>query len=173
MKKRVSRLLKSCVTMLLVLSMVIGELLGVIPWKVSERIAVAEAAGDILSNEDRGIIYANSRTDFRDETIYFVITTRFYDGDPSNNARSSDDDKAKNPEDDPSWRGDFAGLIEKLDYIKALGFTAIWITPVVQNNSGYDYHGYHAYDFSAVDYRYESNGITYQDLIDAVHVKSM
>ena len=173
MKKRVSRLLKSCVTMLLVLSMVIGELLGVIPWKVSERIAVAEAAGDILSNEDRGIIYANSRTDFRDETIYFVITTRFYDGDPSNNARSSDDDKAKNPEDDPSWRGDFAGLIEKLDYIKALGFTAIWITPVVQNNSGYDYHGYHAYDFSAVDYRYESNGITYQDLIDAVHEKGM
>ena len=134
---------------------------------------VAEAAANVLSNEDRGVIYANSRTDFRDESIYFLITTRFYDGDPSNNARTSEDKKAQNPEDDPSWRGDFAGLIEKLDYIKALGFTAIWITPVVQNDSGYDYHGYHAYNFKAVDNRYESNGITYQTLIDAVHAKGM
>ena len=57
--------------------------------------------------------------------------------------------------------------------MKALGFTAIWITPVVENNSGYDYHGYHAYDFSAVDKRYESNGVTYQTLIDACHAKGM
>ncbi|MBQ5564376.1 MAG: hypothetical protein IIT39_13460 [Clostridia bacterium] len=126
-----------------------------------------------LSNINRGILFANSRTDFRDESIYFVITTRFYDGDPSNNARTSEDTKAKNPENDPSWRGDFKGLIDKLDYIKALGFTAIWITPVVENNSGYDYHGYHAYDFSAVDKRYESNGVTYQTLIDACHAKGM
>ena len=134
---------------------------------------VAEAAGSVLSSDERGVIYANSRTDFRDETIYFLITTRFYDGDPSNNARTSEDTKARNPESDPSWRGDFKGLIDKLDYIKALGFTAIWITPVVQNNSGYDYHGYHAYNFDAVDTRYESNGVTYQDLIDAVHAKGM
>ena len=133
----------------------------------------AQAAASMLSNADRGVIYANSRTDFRDESIYFVITTRFYDGDSSNNARTSEDTKAQNPESDPSWRGDFKGLIDKLDYIKALGFTAIWITPVVENNSGYDYHGYHAYDFSAVDKRYESNGVTYQTLIDACHAKGM
>lgn len=117
-----------------------------------------------------------ARTDFRDETIYFLMTTRFYDGCPENNTRTSGDKDAKNPEDDPSWRGDFAGLIEKLDYIKALGFTAIWITPVVTNNKdnmGYDYHGYHAYDFSKVDPRYESDGASYQDLIDAVHAKGM
>ncbi len=131
------------------------------------------SAGSILSNDDRGVIYANSRTDFRDESIYFLITTRFYDGDSSNNARTSEDTKAHNPESDPSWRGDFKGLIDKLDYIKALGFTAIWITPVVENDSGYDYHGYHAYDFSAVDTRYESNGVTYQTLIDACHAKGM
>ena len=131
------------------------------------------ASSDILSNSERGVIYANSRTDFRDESIYFLITTRFYDGDPSNNTRTSEDETAHNAPEDPSWRGDFKGLIDKLDYIKALGFTAIWITPVVENNSGYDYHGYHAYDFSAVDKRYESNGITYQDLIDAAHAKGM
>ncbi len=138
----------------------------------SDSISTANS-GSILSADDRGVIYANSRTDFRDETIYFLITTRFYDGDSSNNARTAGDDVAGNPDSDPSWRGDFAGLIDKLDYIKALGFTAIWITPVVQNDSEYDYHGYHASDFNAVDYRYESNGITYQDLINAVHAKGM
>lgn len=113
------------------------------------------------------------RTDFRDDTIYFVMTTRFYDGDPSNNVHCWDDEKAGNPDDDPAWRGDFKGLIEKLDYIKALGFTAIWITPVVENTSGYDYHGYHASDFSKVDSRYESEDCTYQDLINACHEKGM
>ena len=111
--------------------------------------------------------------DFRDETIYFLITTRFYDGDESNNYRCSEDKKAQNPDYDPSWRGDFKGLIEKLDYIKAQGFSAIWITPVVENRSGYDYHGYHAYNFTKVDSRYESDGVTYQDLIDACHEKGI
>ena len=112
-------------------------------------------------------------TDLREDTIYFVITTRFYDGDTGNNVHCWDDASANNPDTDPAWRGDFKGLIEKLDYIKALGFSAIWITPVVTNASGYDYHGYHAFDFSTVDVRYESEGATYQDLITAAHAKGM
>src|SRR5574344_810118 len=117
--------------------------------------------------------FVGERTDFRDETVYFAMTTRFYDGDPQNNVLCWDNQQCQIETKDPAWRGDFKGLIDKLDYIKALGFTAIWITPVVQNKSGYDYHGYHAYDFSAVDTRYESNGVTYQDLIDACHAKGM
>lgn len=111
--------------------------------------------------------------DFREETIYFVIPTRFYDGDKSNNVHCWDDEKAGNPDSDPAWRGDFKGLAEKLDYIKALGFSAIWITPVVENASGYDYHGYHALNFEKVDPRYESKDFTYQDLIDTAHAKGM
>ncbi len=112
-----------------------------------------------------------SRTDFRDEQIYFVMTTRFYNGDPSNDTQCWD---AQNYNvGDPAWRGDFKGLIEKLDYIKALGFTAVWITPVVENASGYDYHGYHARNFSEVDKRYESEDVKFQDLIDAAHAKGM
>ncbi|WP_090738894.1 alpha-amylase family glycosyl hydrolase [Paenibacillus sp. Mc5Re-14] len=111
--------------------------------------------------------------DFREDTIYFVITSRFYDGDPSNNVHAWDDTKARNPDSDPAWRGDFKGLIQKLDYIKALGFSAIWITPVVQNASGYDYHGYHAINFANVDPRYESAGASYQDLINAAHAKGL
>ena len=113
------------------------------------------------------------RTDLREDSLYFVITTRFYDGDTGNNVHCWDDSQANNPDSDPAWRGDFKGLIDKLDYIKALGFSAIWITPVVTNGGGYDYHGYHAFDFSTVDARYESDGATYQDLIDAAHEKGI
>jgi glycosidase len=114
-------------------------------------------------------------TDFREETIYFLITTRFCDGDPSNNFYCRDRiklDAAGEPE-DPHWRGDFKGLIERLDYIRDLGFTAIWITPPVENRSGLDYHGYHPYDWTRIDPRLESPGATYQDLIDAAHARGM
>lgn len=111
--------------------------------------------------------------DMREETIYFVMTTRFYDGDTGNNVHCWDDGQANNPDSDPAWRGDFKGLADKLDYIKALGFSAIWVTPVVTNASGYDYHGYHAMDFSTVDRRYESDDFTFEDLIRAVHQKGM
>ena len=110
-----------------------------------------------------------SRTDFRDESIYFVITTRFFDGDTTNNVHCWD---GNNPG-DPAWRGDFKGLIDKMDYIKALGFTAIWMTPIVENASGYDYHGYHAHDFSKVDHRYESDGVGFQQVIDEAHKRGM
>lgn len=121
--------------------------------------------------------FVGDRTDFRDETIYFAMTTRFYDGDPNNNTYCWDGEKNIN---DPEWRGDFKGLIEKLDYIKALGFTAVWITPVVENGSGLDYHGYHALDFSKVDHRYVAKDATaadadvaFQELIDEVHKRGM
>ena len=115
--------------------------------------------------------YKGTRTDFRDESIYFTITTRFYDGDKSNNARCWDG--RNNTDADPEWRGDFKGLIEKMDYIKALGFTAIWITPVVENASGYDYHGYHALNFKKVDHRYESEDVAFQDVINEAHKRDM
>lgn len=114
--------------------------------------------------------FVGSRNDFRDETIYFAMTTRFYDGDHSNNTYCWDGLKNVN---DPEWRGDFKGLIKKLDYIKALGFTTVWITPVVENASGLDYHGYHAFNFKKVDPRYESEDCKFQDLIDAAHARGM
>jgi len=124
-------------------------------------------------------VFTSNRTDFRDESIYFMITTRFYDGDPKNNVLCWDNQEAQKSTKDPCWRGDFQGVIDKLDYIKALGFTAIWITPVVQNASGYDYHGYHASDFSKVDCRYQSGDgkksgdVMFQELIDKAHAKGI
>ncbi|MBI4702427.1 MAG: alpha-amylase [Deltaproteobacteria bacterium] len=108
--------------------------------------------------------------DFREETIYFVLTTRFFDGEPENNYYNRDRLELG----DPSWRGDFKGLIDQLGYIHDdLGFTALWITPVAVNRSGLDYHGYDGYDFTEVDPRLESPGASFQDLVCAAHAHGM
>ncbi|WP_411087248.1 carbohydrate binding domain-containing protein [Streptomyces sp. 061-3] len=113
-------------------------------------------------------------TDPRKDPIYFVLTARFNDGDSSNDRGGSQHVKSGNAAgNDPMFRGDFKGLVNKLDYIKGLGFSAVWITPVVLNRSDYDYHGYHGYDFYKVDARLESAGASYQDLINAAHAKGM
>ena len=115
--------------------------------------------------------YKGKRDDFRDESIYFAITTRFYDGDKSNNTHCWDANNDAGS--DPNWRGDFKGLINKMDYIKAQGFTAIWITPIVKNASGFDYHGYHAINFKEVDPRYESEDVSFQTVINEAHKRDM
>ena len=157
-------------------------------FKVSLVVKDNEGASSETVSVDCETIDVDANWDFRDETIYFLMTTRFYDGNTGNNLYCWDEggEYLKYGTGDCAWRGDFEGLIKKLDYIKALGFTTIWITPVVVNASGIDYHGYHAYDFSHVDPRYASgtpkydaNGDdisgdeAYQELIDAVHDKGM
>jgi alpha-amylase len=81
---------------------------------------------------------------WQDERIYFIMVDRFRNGDPSN-------DGDARPGNVRTWNGgDLQGVIEKLDYIRDLGFTAIWLTPIVEN-TGADYHGYGAVDFFSVD----------------------
>ncbi len=120
--------------------------------------------------------------DFRDETIYLAVTDRFVDGDPANNDIYGDEYVPGNLR--YYQGGDFKGLIDNLDHIKRMGFTAIWITPPVMQPPGryvnssktYDaagYHGYWAWDFSKIDPHLESKGATYADLIKAVHAKGM
>jgi len=120
--------------------------------------------------------------DFRDESIYFVMTDRFVDGDKGNNDIYGDEYRPGNLR--YYQGGDFKGLIENLDHIKDMGFTAVWITPPVMQPPGrylnragtYDaagYHGYWAWDFSKIDPHLESKGASYADLIGAVHAKGM
>ncbi len=120
--------------------------------------------------------------DFRNETIYFLITDRYVDGDPDNDKIYGDEYWPGNLK--YYQGGDFKGLIQNLDHIKDMGFTAIWITPPVmqppgryQNLDGsYDaagYHGYWAWDFSKIDPHLESKGAAYADLISAAHAKGL
>jgi alpha-amylase len=80
------------------------------------------------------------------QSIYQIITDRFFDGDASNNNAEGN----YNPANSGSVHGgDFRGIEQKLDYIKALGATAIWISPVVLNGHG-QFHGYAGRDFYQV-----------------------
>jgi glycosidase len=93
--------------------------------------------------------------DWRDQIIYFVMTDRFADGDPKNNDQGAGEFRAGN--DHFYQGGDLKGLIEKLDYIRGLGATSVWITPPVLNRwldprtNTAGYHGYWASDFSKID----------------------
>lgn len=84
------------------------------------------------------------------DVIYFVVVDRFCDGDHANN---QDVDKA-NPT--AFHGGDFEGIRQRIPYLKALGVTALWMTPVVRNTSmpehhSWGYHGYWPEDFEQID----------------------
>ncbi|MCX7718244.1 MAG: alpha-amylase family glycosyl hydrolase [Candidatus Sumerlaeaceae bacterium] len=85
-----------------------------------------------------------SPADWRDETIYQIITDRFDDGDPSNNTLDANHDPAAGAR---GHGGDFAGLRRRLGYLRGLGVTAVWVSPVPKNADG-EYHGYAASDFT-------------------------
>ncbi|HXI83612.1 MAG TPA: alpha-amylase family glycosyl hydrolase [Verrucomicrobiae bacterium] len=90
----------------------------------------------------------SSPEDWRDENIYFIFLDRFYDGDPSNNNVESAHGAPYSPSDAHAIHGgDLKGVQQKLDYIKSLGATAIWITPIPYNVGGSAFHGYGAQDF--------------------------
>ena len=147
--------------------------------KVQITLTVTDDDGASESVTKDAVVEQLKAIDFREETIYFAMTTRFFDGDKSNNVHCWDEN-ATTPADDPAWRGDFEGLIEKLDYIKALGFSAVWITPIVENCSGLDYHGYHAMNLKKIDPRYGTGTSDvadaerdFQRLIDEAHKRDM
>jgi len=83
------------------------------------------------------------------QSIYQIITDRFYNGDPANDNADGNYDPAGHSGTSVHG-GDFKGIEQKLDYVKALGATAIWISPVVLNVRG-EFHGYAARDFYKVD----------------------
>lgn len=93
------------------------------------------------------------------ESIYQIMVDRFYDGDSSNNARGEAFRNTENTQDDFRYMhgGDWQGIIDKIDYIKGMGYTAIWISPVsdpqlwgMPDTNGKQwptaYHGYNVYD---------------------------
>ena len=80
------------------------------------------------------------------QSIYQIITDRFYNGD-TNNDNAEGYYSPQNPT--GVHGGDFEGIEQKLDYIKALGATAIWISPIVLNTEG-QFHGYSGWNFYEV-----------------------
>lgn len=112
------------------------------------------------------------------DVLYMLMPDRFADGDPSNN-----DIKGlntyKTDRSQPSLRhgGDLEGIRKHLDYFKELGVTALWFTPVLENNSpdgngSSTYHGYATTDYYRVDPRFGTNE-EYKRLCDEAHSKGL
>jgi glycosidase len=109
-----------------------------------------------------------------DDAIYLIMPDRFADGDPSNDPppaapRTYDRSKAR-----AYHGGDFRGIRDHLDYLRDLGVTAIWLTPIVDNDnsSPQDYHGYGAVDEYAVEEHFGTQK-DLQDLAAAARAKGI
>jgi glycosidase len=107
---------------------------------------------------------------WQQQSIYQIVTDRFYDGDPSNDNADGNYDPAGH-RGTSVHGGDFKGIEEKLDYIKSLGATAIWISPVVLNAYG-DFHGYAGRDFYKVDPHWGAMA-DLQHLVQAAHARGL
>jgi glycosidase len=105
---------------------------------------------------------------WQSQNIYQVATDRFFDGDASNNNADANFNATANK---AVHGGDFKGIEQKLDYIKSLGATAIWISPVVLNSEG-QYHGYSGRDFYKVDPHWGTMA-DLQQMVQAAHAKGL
>lgn len=119
--------------------------------------------------------------DWDEAVIYFAVTDRFFDGNSSNNGAGYD----TSANGSSSYHGgDFAGLTQKLDYLKELGVNTIWITPIVANDmadglatdvagiKSWGYHGYWASDFTKLDSHLGTEE-EFKALLDAAHARGM
>ncbi|TSA85639.1 glycosyl hydrolase [Deinococcus detaillensis] len=108
-----------------------------------------------------------SAASFAGQVIYQVMPDRFFNGDPSNDG----DADLANPR---AWHGgDLAGLTSKLSYLTDLGVSAVWLTPIYQQQTGrsFDtdaYHGYWPADFRKVDSHFGTQA-QWEDLVKAAH----
>jgi len=107
------------------------------------------------------------------DVVYLLMPDRFANGNPANDNVDSQPEKANRSIDYGRHGGDIKGIKDHLDYIKELGATTIWTTPVQENNfNKYTYHGYAISDFYKIDPRFGSND-EYVDFVSASHQKGL
>ncbi len=137
-----------------------------------------------VTAQDKALAKNSLRNLLTKERFYFVMTDRFANGSTANDKGGLTGDRLStgfDPTDKGFFHGgDLLGLTRKLDYIKGLGTTAIWLTPTFKNRpvqgSGTDvtagYHGYWITDFTQIDPHLGTNA-QMKALIRAAHAKGM
>ncbi|HEX3559591.1 MAG TPA: alpha-amylase family glycosyl hydrolase [Pyrinomonadaceae bacterium] len=115
-----------------------------------------------------------------DDVIYLIMSDRFSDGDPSNDAPAGSPSEANDRANPRAWHGgDLRGVINHLPYLKDLGVTAIWLTPWYDNWNGVTrcdkpwcpntfYHGYGAIDYYGVEDHF-GDLATLRELVERAH----
>ncbi|MFI1003402.1 pullulanase-type alpha-1,6-glucosidase [Streptomyces galbus] len=144
----------------------------------------AHAAAPPAPPSDAALAAQPARHDATREQFYFVLPDRFADGDASNNRGGLTGSRLStgyDPTDKGFYQGgDLKGLTRKLDYIKGLGTTALWMAPIFKNrpvqgtgaNASAGYHGYWITDFTQVDPHFGTNK-DLETLISTAHAKGM
>ena len=107
-----------------------------------------------------------------EDVVYLIFADRFCDGNPSNNTIGDSLDNFTAADLDGRHGGDIEGIISKLDYLNNLGVSALWITPLLENNMWMSYHGYAATDLYKIDPRFGSNQL-YKKLVSEAHQKGL
>ena len=107
-----------------------------------------------------------------DDVIYLIMPDRFANGDPTNDEPAEAPGSSDRAKPRAYHGGDLRGIREHLSYLKDLGVTTLWLTPIVKNGGPQDYHGYGAVDLYAVDPHLGTLD-EYQELIAAAHRNGM
>ena len=107
------------------------------------------------------------------DMIYLIMPDRFANGDPSNDSVEGMPDKADRSKAFGRHGGDIQGIIDNLDYISGLGATAIWCTPLLEDNLPVTtYHGYACTDYYHIDARFGDNDL-FKEYVQKAHEKDL
>lgn len=107
------------------------------------------------------------------DAVYLIMPDRFANGNPANDSINGYLEGVKRSNPNGRHGGDIDGITKNLDYLKKMGFSTLWLTPVYANNQkAYSYHGYSITDFYQVDARFGGNE-AYRKLINDAHSKGM
>lgn len=107
-----------------------------------------------------------------EDVLYLIMPDRFANGDPSNDEPAEATGSHDRSKPRAYHGGDLRGVREHLNYLRDLGVSAVWLTPVVKNGAAQDYHGYGAVDLYAVDPHFGALN-EYQELVTAAHRERM
>jgi neopullulanase len=108
----------------------------------------------------------------QDDVMYLLMPDRFANGDPTNDEPAEAPSSHDRSKPRAYHGGDLRGIQNHLTYLKDLGVTTLWLTPIVKNGAAQDYHGYGAVDLYAVDPHLGALK-DYQDLVIAAHQQGM
>ncbi len=107
------------------------------------------------------------------DVMYLIMPDRFANGDPNNDSHPDVVEKADRSNPAGRHGGDIQGIIDHLDYLKTLGATALWSTPLLEDNEPvYSYHTYAQSDLYKIDPRYGTNE-DYKRLASEMHALDM
>lgn len=107
------------------------------------------------------------------DVIYLLMPDRFANGNPKNDSTQDTAEKANRSNPNGRHGGDIAGIVKNLDYLQNLGITAIWSTPLLEDNEPVtSYHGYAQSDYYKIDPRFGTND-DYKNLADELHKRKM